>query len=50
MREEVNEKIQAEKDRVNKTMEEEHSKQEYSQNTQKELEWQIQTPIDFEGL
>ena len=48
LREEVNEKIQAEKDRVNKTMEEECSKQEYSQNTRKE--WQIQTPINFEGL
>ena len=47
-REEVEKKIQAEKDRVNKVMEGECKKQGYSQNTQKE--WQIQTPSDFEGL
>ena len=47
-REATNEKIQAEKDRVNKIMGEERRKQGYSQNTQ--TEWQIQTPTDFEGL
>ena len=47
-REEVNAKIQAEKERVNEIMEKERRKQGYLQNTQKE--WQIQTPIDFRGL
>lgn len=47
-REAMYEKIQAEKDRVNKIMGEERRKQGYSQNTQ--TEWQIQTPTDFEGL